>query len=272
MESLFINRPISIIDEIPIFSSEDEYILNYQSIAEKQLLEIQKSGNNPWIENTIWSEMEKSTSLLMKKYSQPGDSVLDVGVGLGRLLKDFDYLDRYGIDIDLNLLRIASQNGIKCSFSRVEDMPYKEHSFDMVVCTDVLEHVLDLNYCCKRILSVVKPNGFLIIRAPYKEDLQGYLSPDYPFTYAHLRSFDESEMALLFTRIIKNCDLIESNFTGYWNYNSRLRYPISFPGRDTLLKILWRLNNQKRAGFYFKLIERLYLPIEFNIVFRKKSE
>ena len=51
-------------------------------------------------------------------------------------------------------------------------MPYSDESFDVILCTDVLEHVIDLNLCVAKILSVLKKGGLLIIRVPNREDLQ----------------------------------------------------------------------------------------------------
>ena len=44
--------------------------------------------------------------------------------------------------------------------------------------------------------------GHLVIRSPDSEDLSGYLEPDYPYRFAHLRRFDEPSFRLLLDRII----------------------------------------------------------------------
>ena len=67
MTSVFFKEPIKIDRDIPIFSIEDDYISNYQTIAVEQLKGIEKTGENPWIEGDLWSEMELSTSNLIKK-------------------------------------------------------------------------------------------------------------------------------------------------------------------------------------------------------------
>ena len=54
-------------------------------------------------------------------------------------------------------------------------MPYEDGFFDAIVACDVLEHVIDLNECCRQILRVLKPGGVLIVRVPFKEDLSPYL-------------------------------------------------------------------------------------------------
>ncbi|MFX8075194.1 class I SAM-dependent methyltransferase, partial [Acinetobacter baumannii] len=79
-----------------------------------------------------------------------------------------------GIDISLDYLRRAREAGISVCFSRIEDMPYKDGFFDAIVCTDVLEHVLDLNYCTAQILRVLRPGGVLILRVPHNDLLEVY--------------------------------------------------------------------------------------------------
>jgi 2-polyprenyl-3-methyl-5-hydroxy-6-metoxy-1,4-benzoquinol methylase len=67
-----------------------------------------------------------------------------------------------------------------------------------MVCADVLEHVLDLNLVCAKILSVLRPGGILIVRDPYREDLRAYTVPSCPYKFIHLRNFDENSLQLLF--------------------------------------------------------------------------
>src|SRR4029078_9982758 len=94
------------------------------------------------------------------------------------------------------------RQGIEVCYSRIEDMPYTENTFDVITCTDVLEHVLDLNLCCSKILSVLKPGGVFIARVPVHEDLRRYLAPDFPYEFVHVRGFTEASLQLFFSRIM----------------------------------------------------------------------
>jgi SAM-dependent methyltransferase len=96
-------------------------------------------------------------------------------------------------------------------------LPYRDDFFDIVICTDILEHVIDLNASIKEIRRVLKHGGYLFVRVPNKEDLSQYLANDSPYYFVHLRSFDRYSLELLFTRIadmrcIEICDgpVIES--------------------------------------------------------------
>ena len=184
-DNIFIKEPISFHGTIPVFSCSNDYTANYEGISEDHLESFRRNGTNPFIREDLWVEFEESTIELIKKYSQSGDRILDVGVGLGRVLAPFSNLERYGIDISFGYLEVAQRKGIHVCYALVEDMPYREGLFDLVVCTDVLEHVLDLNVCCAKMVSVLRKGGILIVRVPFRERLSSYLDVAYPYKYAH---------------------------------------------------------------------------------------
>lgn len=202
MSELFARAPLSMTDGIPVFSTVDRYVENYQKIAADHLAQAKPGADNPFIQDDLWVALESSTQQLIRKYVPKGSRILDVGVGLGRLLGGLDEYDRYGIDISVDYLKQARTAGVSVAFSRIEDMPYSKGIFDAVVACDVLEHVFDLNLCCRETLSVLKPGGIVIVRVPYKEDLSPYLSPDLPYEYVHMRAFDEPALRLLFEKVL----------------------------------------------------------------------
>jgi len=203
--------PLSFVAGIPVFSELNEYIANYEKIARDHLCSAEKTGSNPFINEDDWIEFENSTKQIVLKYGGDinGKKIMDVGVGLGRLLSALpEGFDKYGMDISIDYLKVAKSKNIEVCMSMVEDMPYRSELFDMIICTDVLEHVLDLNLACKKILGSLKKGGMLIIRVPYREDLSNYLASDYPYKYAHLRNFDENTLTLLFEQVF-GCKMVE---------------------------------------------------------------
>jgi len=197
----YVKPPLEVIDGIPVFSAHDRYVENYKKIASDHLSAMQPGSDNPFIENELWIRLDQSTRDLINKYVADGACILDVGVGLGRVLGPLDRLQRYGVDISHDYLQKARQNNIEVAFSRIEDMPYEDGFFDAVVTCDVLEHVIDLHACTTQILRVLKPGGHLIVRVPYKEDLKVYLQEGLPYEFIHLRNFDEHSIRLYFQKI-----------------------------------------------------------------------
>jgi SAM-dependent methyltransferase len=268
-QDLYRRQPLELTNDIPVFSPTTEYTENYEKISGDHLQSIGEDGDNPFIPEALWVETEQSTEELIRQHAKPGDKILDVGVGLGRLLSRFPDMQRYGMDISFGYLAVAQREGIEVCYSLIEDMPYQSGLFDIVVVTDVLEHVLDLNLCCRKILDVLKSGGILIVRVPYREDLSGYLAPEYPYKYVHLRTFDEHFLHLHFDRVF-GCKVLETRTAGYLPYSSHLRCPLRFPARDRIL-MCW-LGTIRRcfgARAYQAEVRRLYRPAEINAVVRK---
>jgi SAM-dependent methyltransferase len=252
---------------IPVFSDPDDYTENYERIASDHLASLRRDGTNPFVAEELWRQSEASTVSLIRRYARGGQRVLDVGVGLGRLLGQCPEFQRFGMDISWGYLEIARAAGIQVCFARVEDMPYRDGAFDLVVCTDVLEHVIDLNLCCAKLLAVVKSGGLLILRVPYREDLSGYLATTCPYRYVHLRAFDEHALRLLFERVF-GCSVLEIQAAGYMPYANRLRVPVPSSGGRAILSSLLPIVRSLREEWHARLVRALYLPIEINAVIR----
>lgn len=204
----YASQPASHVEGIPAFSEVDRYVLNYQQIASDHVESIARTGkDNPFMDTKVWEGLEQSTRDLLLEYVPPGARVLDVGVGLGRILGPLAQYRRFGIDISTDYLVRAREAGIEVAFARIEDMPYVDGYFDAVMVCDVLEHVFDLNACCRQILRVLRPGGTLIARVPYREDLSGYLSEANAYEYVHLRNFDEHSIRLFFEKIME-CEVL----------------------------------------------------------------
>ncbi|HEV7843462.1 MAG TPA: class I SAM-dependent methyltransferase [Pyrinomonadaceae bacterium] len=267
-KSVYSREPLRVQDGIPVFTAANEYTDNYETISFDHLSSMEKNGTNPFIAEKLWQEMERSTVSLVEKYSRPGDSVLDVGVGLGRVLAHFPQLQRYGMDISFGYLKETQSKGIEVCYAQVEEMPYRPESFDLVLATDILEHVLDLNLCCAKMLSVLKPGGVLIARVPYREDLSGYLAPENPYKYVHVRNFDEGSLRLLFERIF-DCEWVEATKVAHHAYGgNRLVYRL--PRADQPMRRALERLETSFPNAYRKLSLKLVLPMEINVVVRKK--
>lgn len=248
----FISEPLRIDEGIPVFSNVDNYTENYQNISVDHLSSVAQSGVNPFIEESLWLELENSTRSLFKELPVNLNNLvaLDVGVGTGRLLQPLSLKTKYGIDISTPYLKIAESKGFKCCFSKVEDMPFVDNSFDLITCTDVLEHVFDLNASLKQIERVLKPSGYLVIRVPYKEDISPYLDDGYPYEYAHLRSFDMPNILALFTRIF-NFKYISHNFSApYYKANNSTISSLS--ADSNLFRFLHHVNDPQHPLFFLK--------------------
>ena len=275
-DEIFERCPIGIEDGIPVFSKSDDYVANYETIAADHLAASTGSQSNPWIDEKIWEMMENSTTNLVQKYADRLQScgkslrILDVGVGLGRLLTRFQTTlgsnaELHGMDISLNYLKVTRQKHSRVVLARIEEIPYRKKFFDIVTCTDVLEHVHDLNCAISKILSVVRPGGYLIVRVPNKEDLAPYLKENYPYKFAHLRTFDEWSARLLFEKVmgVKVLEVVPTNAIPS---KSLCKYNLPLPMFREVLCVLTKGARLVSKRLYMALSGWLFHPVEINVV------
>jgi SAM-dependent methyltransferase len=201
--------PTDTIDGIPTFCARDPFTKNYDAIAAEHLEWMAKGTLNPWQATEGMLVLEGATAAFVRYLSNPGSRILDVGVATGRVLALLPEWERYGIDIARAYLKVAAQLGIEVAVGRAEDLPYADSTFDTVIATDVLEHVLDLNAVVAEVMRVLRPGGIFVVRVPREEDLNQYLDASYRFL--HLRKFDQATLRLLLTRIFPFEILLETD-------------------------------------------------------------
>lgn len=200
-DHLYLRAPIGEKDGVPIFSQFDDYVVNYATIAKAHLDHLTTVGTNPFMDSVHIDKVHHETIRFIKQVCDAPVSVLDVGVGLGGLIAPLDIEQKFGVDVSLEYLSKAQTRGITVAMSKIEELPYVSGRFDLVTCTDVLEHVFDYMRCIFQIARVTKPGGTVIVRVPYKENLDVYReSPQ--FDFVHVRNFDLSALRLHFESLM----------------------------------------------------------------------
>jgi len=127
----------------------------------------------------------------------PGTRVLDAGCGCGRHLSEaFRYkgVDVVGIDMKKadvltshNTVKIMKQKGEDggggglVSVGDITRLPFDDETFDIVICSEVLEHIPDHKKAAQEILRVLKPGKSLVVSVPryLPERICWALSSDY---------------------------------------------------------------------------------------------
>lgn len=105
------------------------------------------------------------------------ENILDVGCGEGffliRLLVECDPSSLYGIDISRFDVENAAINcpsaNLICSCA--ENLPFKNETFQNIVCSEVLEHVINPRKTLREIARVLRINGKVGISTPNPSSL-----------------------------------------------------------------------------------------------------
>lgn len=120
-------------------------------------------------DNEYYDNVRHEILPLLPVYS---NKVLDIGCGNGSTLMWLKELGKCawtsGIEIDPGAAEKARKNIDALYSANIEtmDLPFEEASLDLILCLDVLEHLIDPWSATRRIQKLLRPGGALIISVP----------------------------------------------------------------------------------------------------------
>lgn len=115
---------------------------------------------------------ESLHNLILNNIPRNRGSFLELGCGTGRILKMMIpvFKSCTGLDFSEKMIRIARRrvkNKAKFVICSVDDLNFKENSFDFIVCHAIFHHLnkdkKKLVETLKKIKNILKPNGRLLI-------------------------------------------------------------------------------------------------------------
>ncbi len=127
----------------------------------------------------------------------PRSRILDIGCGSGRhtaAAYEQTGVHVVGADLETPSLQEARRRlnfhesfcpSVESCWSlagaEITNLPFETHSFDVVICSEVLEHISDHHHATRELLRVLKPKGHLAISVPrrWPESLCWALSRQY---------------------------------------------------------------------------------------------
>ncbi|MBL6819838.1 MAG: class I SAM-dependent methyltransferase [SAR86 cluster bacterium] len=177
------------------------------------------------------------TKLNLKKIRR----VIDIGCGNGRHLKSLSFklhnAEIKGIDHskdeinklkdEFNNFRCKQHNSYEFLHHDIRDIPIEDSTQDLVICSEVLEHVPNYEDVISECQRVLKPEGVLLVSVPTytPEKLCWVFSKKYRQTPGgHIRIFKKKQLieAFLKCRLNLFCHHREHSFHSiYWILRSR---------------------------------------------------
>ncbi|MEK6894948.1 MAG: class I SAM-dependent methyltransferase [Nanoarchaeota archaeon] len=135
--------------------------------------------------------------------------ILDIGCSGGDLIEELnkeDYSNVFGIDISKDAIEICKEKNIPCSFMDAQKIKLKK-KFDILIASDVLEHIKDRNAAAKNWKSLLKDGGLLICFCP----AFNFLWSSHDEINHHYQRYDKKSFSRLFYdwKILK---------LSYWNF------------------------------------------------------
>jgi len=119
-----------------------------------------------------WDAQERhwpTKNALIASLARPAESILDVGCGNGailRHLRKLDYSGLHGLEISRYAIERLRAEGIKMHYGALPAISLPDGSFDVVIASQVLEHIVRRNRFLGEVARVLRPGGRAFIFVP----------------------------------------------------------------------------------------------------------
>ena len=144
---------------------------------------------------------------------KPGDLVLDMGAGAGRHAFEVYRRGAHIVALDYSLADLKDCSGLFAAMADAGEapagthwatvngdgtgLPFRDDTFDVIVCSEVMEHIPDDSAAAAELARVLKPGGLLAVTVPtfLPERICWALSDEYHANEGgHIRIYKASEL------------------------------------------------------------------------------
>lgn len=211
--------------------------------------------------------------------------ILDAGCGRGFYLKILSFFpfikEIHGVDINDNYLKIAKKinldTRVKIKKASLYNLPYENKYFDLIICSEVLEHLKNDQKALLELKRVVKSQGIIIITIPNKEfpflwDPINWILMKFFKTHInkkiwwlagiwadHQRLYDEKSIKNKVVKAGLEIIKIKKLIHWCWPFSHFLLYGVGKNLVEKLdLKSLNRFNIDKEKNFFVKFLAKFF--------------
>jgi SAM-dependent methyltransferase len=212
-----------------------------------------------------------------------GERILDVGCGTGRhswYVCSLDHCSVYAMDIDLESLLKAkyvlylmdcekeSKGDWNVIMANGMRMPFRDATFDKIICSEMMEHVVDDEQGVRELYRVLKDGGQMAISVPtwLTEKIYWAISEKYHTNPGgHIRIYRQKQLINLLERhnfkvyAIRHKHAFHSI---YW----LLRCLVGVRRENAIIPrlyhkfLVWESDNKTRRYHFFRRLESLFDP------------
>ena len=164
--------------------------------------------------------------------------ILDYGSGDQRYKKFFINNNSYSsLDVKKSGYKKIKKNQFIIDGHIKKILPIKESAYDIIICTEVLEHVIHLDFLIKEFKRILKKNGSILITTPFV-----WKEHDVPYDFRRFTSYGIKKLFL------------DNNF-------KIIKFKKLVTGNDALITVFYSMLN--------RLLNNLYNKNKFNVIFIK---
>lgn len=214
-----------------------------------------------------------------------GKRILSLGCGRCEdILFLIDKNEIWGLDSSPAAIEKANNLGVKAKIANLEkDLELPDNFFDIIVCKDVLEHLVAPEHLLHEISRVLKDTGVLVINIPnhfywrfrlrilfggnliWKSFFHDHTHDFEEWNYMHIRFLTYNSLL----KLLRLCNFHIQNT--FWDFGMLTHYadPEQFlsHGRKSLLEVLGKVSLTKKLVITYILLPAYKI---INIIFPKK--
>lgn len=222
-------------------------------------------NNHPAIfHGTVWRDTNKR----IRGFIKDKDLILDIGSLSAPFTKylpnqtialDLPSIGRFGFSYQ-RLDELKSKRNINSIFANAEILPFKDESFDKIICTEVIEHIYDDESAVSEMARVLKEDGKAFLTTP-----NGDVIPLERGIKEHVRHYSERDLQRLLYKYFQEVE-IEKRFYFYNLLNVQYRLGDAWGKNRSYvwLYFMGLITSWMYDGVYF--IEKLIKGGQYNFV------